>query len=247
MVAALVVLLAVTTASALLLAVRALRASRERFIRSYTFPNGLLERLGKVRPELQFKDIALTSHALRQFFLAHLRSGRRYVSMPSQVADDLWHEFILHTRSYEVFCRQAFGRFLHHTPAVALGPDRGGNAGLRRTWWWCCREENIDPVRPSRLPLLFALDTKLKIAGGFAYAADCGALPSALKRRDDGAVVYCGSDFSSSGFDGSVDGFGAGDGHHSHGGADGHGSSGGDGGSGDGGGSGCGGGCGGGD
>jgi len=38
---------------------------------------------------------------LRQFFLAHLKSGRRYVSMPSQVADGLWHEFILFTKNYD--------------------------------------------------------------------------------------------------------------------------------------------------
>ena len=56
------------------------------------------------------------SRGLRQFFLAYLMSGKRYVSMPSQVADDLWHEFILYTREYDAFCRRAFGGFLHHTP-----------------------------------------------------------------------------------------------------------------------------------
>ena len=240
MVAPLVVLLAIATGFAVLFGFRARRASRERFIRGYTFPAGLLDRLCKVRPDLHFKDVALTSHALRHFFLAYLQSGGRFVSMPSQVADELWHEFILHTRSYEVFCRQAFGRFLHHTPAIALGADRGGNAGLRRTWWWCCREEHIDLRRPSRLPLLFALDAKLGIADGFVYAADCGSLPAAL-RQHDGTTVHCGSDFSSAGVDGSLDGFGGADGAGGDGG-DGHGASSSDGGSSDGGGGGCGGG-----
>jgi hypothetical protein len=168
----------------------------------------LLDRLGKRRPELSPKDRQLVSRGLRQFFLAYLQGGRRHVSMPSQVADDLWHEFILYTRHYEAFCRKAFGGMLHHTPAVALGPDRRRNTGLRRTWWHACREENIDPRRPSRLPLLFALDAKLGIADGFHYTPDCSAAQARAPAGAGGAPPYCGGDFSSASFDGSTDGFG---------------------------------------
>jgi hypothetical protein len=173
---------------------------REAFIREYTLPHGLFEQLRKKRPGLDLKQCQLVAHALRQFFLAHLKSGRRYVSMPSQVADDLWHEFILHTRHYEVFCRGAFGRFLHHTPAVAV---RGGSAqaaaGLRRCWWQVCREEHINPKAPTRLPLLFALDAKLGIADGFVYALDCGALPRREGEVQGGAsATHCGGELSTS-------------------------------------------------
>ena len=122
-------------------------------------------------------------------------SGKRHVSMPSQVADDLWHEFILYTREYDAFCRRAFGGFLHHTPAVVLSEHRKSNEGLRRVWWYCCKYENIDPVSPTRLPLLFALDSKLKIANGFVYHPDCeelrknGSGGGALRRRFCGYVV----------------------------------------------------------
>nr|WP_315219004.1 hypothetical protein [uncultured Duganella sp.] len=51
----------------------------------------------------------------------------------------MWHEFILYTRAYEQFCRRA--------------------------WHFTCHEEHINPLKPARLPLLFALDTKLHIAG----------------------------------------------------------------------------------
>jgi hypothetical protein len=181
------------------------RLARAQFIRSYPFPVGLLERLGRRRPELSFKDRQLASRGLRQFFLAYLQGGRRFVSMPSQIADDLWHEFILYTRHYQVFCRKAFGGMLHHTPAVVLGAERRNNEGLRRVWWHACREENIDPRKPTRLPLLFALDAKLGIADGFRYTADC----SALRRNGDGSA-HCGGDFSSDSFDGGTDGFGDG-------------------------------------
>jgi hypothetical protein len=36
-------------------------------------------------PHLTHKDMALVSRGLRQFFLAHLKRGRQYVSMPTQV------------------------------------------------------------------------------------------------------------------------------------------------------------------
>jgi hypothetical protein len=209
------------------------QAGRANYIRHYTFPTGLFDKLRKKRPELSTKDCQLVANALRQFFLAYLSSGRRFVSMPSQAADDLWHELILYTRHYDQFCSRAFGRFMHHTPAVVLSANRQNNTGLRRCWWYACKEEKINPKQPARLPLLFALDSKLGIADGFVYHPDCAAL-----RHDQSAgngSVHCGGDFSSSSFDGSTDGFG-----------DASSGDGGDGGS-DGGDGGCGGGCGGGD
>ncbi|WP_347988518.1 hypothetical protein [Methylomonas sp. AM2-LC] len=204
------------------------RSVRSDYIRTYSFPAGLYEKLRKRRPELSLKDCQLAGRALRQFFLAYMQGGCRFVAMPSQVTDDLWHELILYTRHYELFCRKAFGGFFHHTPAVVLSKNRQDNTGLRRIWWLTCREENIDPRKPSRLPLLFAIDKKLNIDDGFFYAADCRGLKPADNSR---GTSYCGGDFSSADFDGFTDGFGDWS----------------DAGSGDGGDSGCGGGCGGGD
>jgi len=170
------------------------RLARAEFIRSYSFPRGLIEKLQAKRPSLDAKQSQLVARALRQFFLAHLNSNRQYVSMPSQVADDLWHEFILYTRGYEAFCKRAFGRFMHHTPAIAIGPSEQNNDGLRRTWRFACLEENINPRRPTRLPLLFALDAKLGISDGFVYALNC----SKLTDRQSG-TVHCASDVSGCG------------------------------------------------
>ncbi|MBP1205132.1 hypothetical protein JOD97_003174 [Duganella sp. 1411] len=206
------------------------RAKREAYIRDFLLPKGLFEALRVHHPQLTLKDCQLVSQGLRQFFLAHLKSGGKFVSMPSQVADDLWHEFILYTRAYEQFCRRAFGRTLHHTPAVVLSKRNQGNAGIRRTWYFACHEENINPHKPSRLPLLFALDSKLDIPNGFNYVPDC----SGFKRKDDTGYaaggVYCGADLGG--------GDGGGDGGSADGGGDGGADGGGDGG--------CGGGCGGG-
>ena len=177
---------------------------RAEFIREYQWPAGLLSRLEATYPQFSRKESALVGNGLRQFFLAYLKGGRKHVAMPSQAADELWHEFILYTREYNRFCDAAFGGFMHHTPAVVLSPDRkSSNEGLRRVWWHCCKFENIDAGNPTRLPLLFALDAKLNIPNGYVYAPDCSEL-----RRSGAAGSQCGGDFSSSSVDGGTDGFG---------------------------------------
>ncbi|BAT59499.1 hypothetical protein GJW-30_1_02032 [Variibacter gotjawalensis] len=178
--------------------------ARENFLRDYTWPPGLLDKLAVHYPSFTRKETALVAQGLRQFFLAYLHGGRRYVAMPSQVADELWHEFILYTRAYAAFCEGAFGGFLHHTPAVALRlGQKVDNTGLRRVWRYCCREEGINAHNPSRLPLLFALDTKLKIPNGYYYHPQCDA----LRKRGD-AGTQCGGDFASFSYDGGTDGLG---------------------------------------
>lgn len=186
---------------------RARQSARQAFIRHYRFPMGVFVSLKRKYPHLQDKDCQLASQALRQFFLAYLSGGRRFVAMPSQAVDEVWHDFILNTRAYSAFCRQAFGGFLHHTPAVVMSQARPSNEGLRRCWWHCCREENLDPRQPARLPLLFALDAKLKIADDFHYVTDCRGVS---RSGSDGGTVYCGGDFADSSVDGSTDGFGDG-------------------------------------
>lgn len=148
-------------------------------IRRQPLPSFLKNKLLATHPGLSEAALRDVERGLRQFFMASARAEGRFVAMPSKVVDTLWHEFILHTRGYEAFCRKAFGRLLHHTPAEALPAGQARNPmqheGLRRAWYWACREENLDPRRPGRLPLLFALDATLGIAGGYVYALDCSA------------------------------------------------------------------------
>jgi hypothetical protein len=166
------------------------RKAREAHIRNFRFPKGIYAKVIKLHPQLSLRDMELVGAGLRQFFLAYSKSGERYVSMPSQVADDLWHEFILYTKNYQEFNRQAFSKFLHHTPAAAVSSDEQSNAGLRRCWQVLCKEENIHPLKATRMPLLFALDTKFNIVGGFRYMPDC----TGIKRAGDGGMILCGTD-----------------------------------------------------
>lgn len=199
---------------------------RETAIRFEPLPIGLFERLQKKYPHLTTKDCQLVAQGLRQFFMCYHRSQYQFISMPSQVVDDLWHEFILFTSDYQLFCQKAFGRFLHHTPAVSIGSNKSSNAALRLCWRFACKEENINPNNPTRLPLLFAIDIKLQIPGGFRYSADCRGLRknSTDSSSNSGAVIYCGSDFSSSSYDTGTYGFADDSSHSGHSHSDSHGS-----------------------
>ena len=193
-------------------AVLALKARRRAYLENYNWPPGLMDRLANHYPDLSAGERERVGRGLKQFFSAYLESGRKYVAMPSEVVDQLWHEFILYTRHYEEFCNEAFGRFLHHTPAVVLSKKRrNNNEGLRRVWAHSCRAEGIDPLKATTLPLLFALDRDLKIPGGYVYQPDCNALREKQKGKgasgdSGGGSPHCGTDFASTSFDGGTEG-----------------------------------------
>jgi hypothetical protein len=198
-----------------LLAVHAqwLRAHARRVVLAHPLPGFLRAKLRGHYPQLTDTQALDVERALRQFFVASACARGRFVAMPSKVVDALWHEFILHTRGYEVFCRKAFGRLLHHTPAEAMpagGRHGDRRAGLRRAWYWSCREEGIDPSRPDRLPLLFALDAALAIPGGYRYVPDCSLLGADRGQTHCGAGFGCGSSCGSSSDGGSDGGSGCG-------------------------------------
>lgn len=183
---------------------RRLGRRRAAYIVGFDYPRLLDKRLAQRRPGLDAGQRREVLASLAQWFEICRQAGRRPVSMPSQAADDAWHEFILFTRNYQVFCRQALGRFLHHVPAEAMSSPTQGSTGLRRAWRLACRLEGIDPRKPDRLPLLFALDAALGLPDGFRYQLDC------LARGGNGAYCAshigcssgCGSGGSDSGGDG---------------------------------------------
>jgi hypothetical protein len=180
---------------------------RDRLVREAPLPMFLLRKLRDTYPHLSQRDAELVERGLRQFFLACQRSRGKFVAMPSRVVDSMWHEFILHTSAYREWCGLVVGRFIDHVPAEVLGKKASSNDGLRRAWYWACKDESIAPAHPGRLPLLFALDAKFAIPGGFFYAADCRG----ARRTDENGVAsspYCGESFSDGSYSGDADGFG---------------------------------------
>lgn len=161
-----------------------LKKRRYQFIATYEFPPRLITTLQKTYPTLSEQQLDLVIQGLRQYFQMCLTSRRRMVSMPSQVVDVAWHELILFTKTYQLFCKRAFGRFLHHIPAEAMSSPTQAQDGIKRAWRLACNHEGIDPKQPVRLPLIFELDALLAIPEGFRYVLDC---------QKSGADTYCGS------------------------------------------------------
>lgn len=163
---------------------RANKTRQLKYIEQYQFHNGIRHKLSQKHPQLSQQQIDMVFQGLRDYFRICHRARKRMVSMPSQAVDDAWHEFILSTRIYEKFCNKALGRFLHHTPAEAMSTPTFANEGIKRSWRLACALEQINPKKPVRLPLLFAMDGLLNIEKGFTYQLDC---------KMNAAGAYCAS------------------------------------------------------
>jgi hypothetical protein len=170
---------------------RHVQLARERFINRYDYARLLDARFAMKRTELNPRQRQAVFRALSEYFQTCRMAGKKHmVSMPSQVVDDAWHEFILFTRNYNNFCQRALGRFLHHIPAEAMRGPQDAQDGIKRAWKLACQREGIDPRNPHRLPLLFSIDRELGIADGFHYVPDCR---NQVTRSDRSGTVYCGS------------------------------------------------------
>ncbi len=166
--------------------------SRLQFLEQYRMPDAVVDRFRQQHSGLDDAQVGLVREGMRQYFQICLNARGRFVSMPSQVVDDLWHGFILFTRHYREFCNKAFGRFLHHTPVEAMASPHQASAGIRRTWFHACRLEGIDPKQPERLPLLFALDAQLGIANGFVYSLNCANTATSSGNSFCASSIGCG-------------------------------------------------------
>lgn len=121
-------------ADELRLSIGAYRAARwVRAVDAYEFPSSVRQRLRRTHPHCGPDGVALIEAATRQWFriLARRPTARLRLSMPSTLADEMWHEFLLHTRDYAAFCDTAFGRFVHHVPESAMTPDEAVATPLR--------------------------------------------------------------------------------------------------------------------
>lgn len=67
----------------------------------------------------QLKVDPQTAHDQFQRMLTYLDTAVSGVpTSPDPETDVAWHAFILRTREYTEYCRQRFGRYVHHEPDV---------------------------------------------------------------------------------------------------------------------------------
>ncbi|NIA71366.1 hypothetical protein HBA54_22475 [Pelagibius litoralis] len=73
---------------------------------------------------------------LKRYFVLTTLNPQYDYGMAGPV-DDLWHEFILYTREYHVFCQQCVGRYLHHFPERMYDANaKGDNVESNDTVEW---------------------------------------------------------------------------------------------------------------
>lgn len=148
---------------------------RGNFISDYQFPPMLNDKLIEKYPHLGQAQADEIIEGLRTYFqICNVAQDEsENLAMPSQAVDSAWHEFILHTKLYDQFCEQAFGRFLHHSPAEGMLSQTEAQLVLKMTFKHACRLFDISRKRPDKLPPIFALDTRLNIPQGFNYSLKC--------------------------------------------------------------------------
>lgn len=176
------------------------------FIESYEFSDVVRQAVSKRYSHLTDSEVDSVLAGLKQFFVVCGYSNLCWCTMPSKVVDEAWHQLILNTREYESFCQGAFGRMLHHTPATPMKNQKSAQLGIQRAWRSACRAEALDPRGPNKIPLLFALDSSLKIADGHYYVLNCD-MP-AFKGKEN---VYCAGHIDSAAGGGGISCGGGGD------------------------------------
>jgi hypothetical protein len=159
---------------------------RFRKVPAGAIPLSVSKKIQETYPHLTGAQVRRVIDGLRAFFEISQQAKGRIVSMPSVAVDTAWHEFICNTRAYGQFCKRTFGRYLHHTPNEAMPKASSAREGIQRAWVLSCRREGLHVRSPARLPILFAIDSELNIAGGYRYSVDCS--------RPGYTDTYCGAE-----------------------------------------------------
>ena len=93
-------------------------------------PRALIERYSRQK-HLSLGAAEIHARELKKFLA--VCASRRVPSVPSEIVDAIWHEFILHTSEYSRFCTTNFGKFIHHVPSRegAAFPHNAYSATIR--------------------------------------------------------------------------------------------------------------------
>jgi len=165
-----------------------------KFIKNYKFSPVLIRRVKAQHDYLSDADMLKVIKATRDYFYICNQAKGKMVAMPSEIVDVFWHEFLLFTREYQLFCQKGIGRFLHHTPTEVMKSPTSAQEGIKRAWRLACAKEKIDPKYPKVLPLLFGIDKQLNIKGGFSYELNCKGKVATTDGSSSACGGYCATD-----------------------------------------------------
>jgi hypothetical protein len=148
-------------------------ARRQEFVASIVLPDDLGRSLRARLPE--GSSISLAKTGLRQWLRLHVVAAERLM-LPSVAVEMLWAEF-MKSKGSEEFQRRAYPRALRterSSKLLALQAPRRDSDAAALTFAMACFDEGLDALHRSRLPVLFAVDDELGIAGGQRWTLYCG-------------------------------------------------------------------------
>lgn len=162
------------------------RRTAVRDLATYQFPSKVIEVFNRENPGTSLRDTGLALQALKEYFLVMLlerKAGRNgALGMPSALADQVWHAFLLCTKEYQAFCNRFFGQMVHHDPdpeavPCSLAGAKAFKADVIRTWAATNHHrqrhpEFFHPLDSSEAPLLFGLDQYTSFTPGWHWTKD---------------------------------------------------------------------------
>jgi hypothetical protein len=147
---------------------------RQEFVASIVLPDRLGRSLGARYPGAG--SVGLAKHGLRQWLRLHAVAVDRLI-LPSIAVEILWVEF-MKSEGFQNFQKRAYrSRRLRHersSKLLALQQSRRDADAAALTFAMACFDEGLDALHPAKLPVLFAVDDELGIAGGQHWKLNCG-------------------------------------------------------------------------
>lgn len=139
--------------------------SGDTLMKEFSFPPKVAKKLKEKYPKASSRDIEAAFLGAVSYFVLCKKYRNNNIPMPSVVVDDVWHEFILHTRDYEAFCKEFLGFFLHHVPNDddQKIDEETAKEQMVSLWILACQEEGFDPASPLARPSLFYADVLFKV------------------------------------------------------------------------------------
>ncbi|RUA27949.1 MAG: hypothetical protein DSY77_16810 [Bacteroidetes bacterium] len=71
------------------------------------------------------------------------KSFRLFIDNSLLIIDEMWHNFILHTRIYQKFCNEKLNLFVHHEPTSASEKIRGFDSEEEKQKYQKFQEEKL--------------------------------------------------------------------------------------------------------
>jgi hypothetical protein len=161
-------------------------AEREQYVRDYTFPAPVLDRVRAGNPTLTADGLARVETALREWLVACTYRDGRALANPSTLADAAWSDFAACTPDYAEFCRHAFGRIESPSDPQPDTPPEVAAANTVAAWdrsQWSEEREAVMFGCDRELGIPTALSVEVDAARHLTREAFAAYITGRMRRR----------------------------------------------------------------